>query len=134
MRAASSSITASTRQHHSQYAAGAGTVLHLVVLTVRVDHCAERHSSAADPQAPARTAYKVRVNVRRQAAGRLVFTSAGTTCHGPAPKSMVGLGLVACSGPARRPADLRWADWRSRQSAVFGGPRYCFVPGTARRF
>jgi hypothetical protein len=68
VRAASSSITASMRQHHSQYAASAGALLHLVVLTVRVDHRAEHHSLAADPQAPARTADKLRVNVRRQAA------------------------------------------------------------------
>jgi hypothetical protein len=58
VRAATSSITASTRQYHSQYAASAGTLLHFVVFTLRVEHCAEHHSSAADPQAPARTAHK----------------------------------------------------------------------------
>jgi len=74
VRAAGSSITASTRQYHSQHAASAGTLLRLVVFTVRVDHCAEHHSSAADPQAPGRTSHKLRVNVRRQAARRLAST------------------------------------------------------------
>ena len=38
----------------------------------------------------------------------------------------------ALSGPARRPADPRPANWRSRQSAVFGPSRYRRVPGTTQ--
>jgi hypothetical protein len=59
----------------------------------------------ADPQAPALTAYKLRVNVRRQAAGRLPFTRSqswpapGRHAKGPAPTSMVGLGPVGPGTP-----------------------------------
>jgi len=108
------------------------------------------------PSGTARIAYKLCVDVRRQAAGRLAFTSSqswpapgrramGRHPHPCGPGPSRADGGVRCarrrasphhrarSGPARRrPADLRWRIGDPGNLRSSGSPRHCYVPGTAQ--
>ena len=114
-------------QHRSQYAASAGTLLHLIVFTMRADHRAEHHSSAADRQAPADHTYftcERRAPGHGQARASLmtIMARAGTVCHRPAPTSIGGLGPGEARGDSAvqragrgHPSRLRGAGTRGRR-------------------
>src|SRR5580700_4610889 len=52
--------------------------LHFVVFTLRVDHCPEHHSSAADRHPPPRTAHWSHAG---SCPPLIIMARAGTTCH-----------------------------------------------------